>query len=141
MAIDPPTLDALVRRHVASMTSIRGRRVHRLLMREFARFDHVLSATASDGSPALLALALDGSAAVCSTNGRGAAAAVDAWARLIGASVSTRFDLTRDSLPVLSWTIWHPGFDRGTGALTIALEGLTDTDRRQVAGLLKVLAG
>jgi hypothetical protein len=45
-------------------------------MPEFSRFDHVLSAIAEDGTPALLALAEDGSVAVCRTNGRGSAVAV-----------------------------------------------------------------
>jgi hypothetical protein len=37
MPIDADVLAAIAGAYVASMTSIRGRRVHRLLMREFAR--------------------------------------------------------------------------------------------------------
>ena len=51
MPIETATLDAMVRAYVSTMTSIRGRRIHRLLMREFARFDDVLPATAEDGVP------------------------------------------------------------------------------------------
>lgn len=64
------------------MTSIRGRRVHRLLMREFSRFDHVLPVTAEDCAPALLALGEDGRVSVCQTDGRGPAAAGAEWSRL-----------------------------------------------------------
>jgi hypothetical protein len=45
MPIDEQVLDATVRTYVDTMSSIRGRRVHRLLMREFSRFDHVLPVT------------------------------------------------------------------------------------------------
>lgn len=75
MPIDKATLDAIARTYVAAMTSIRGRRVHRLLMREFVRFDQVLPAVGEDGTPALLALADDGRAAICRTDGHGAASA------------------------------------------------------------------
>lgn len=49
MPIDPATLEATVRAYVGSVTSIRGRRVHRLLMRVQARYEHVLVATAENG--------------------------------------------------------------------------------------------
>ena len=55
MPIEKETLEVIARTYVGTMTSIRGRRVHRLLMREFSRFDHVLPAVAEDGTPALLA--------------------------------------------------------------------------------------
>ena len=76
MPIDKGTLDTIARTYAGAMTSIRGRRVHRLLMREFSRFDHVVPAVAEDGMNALLALAEDGSAAVCRTDGRGATVGV-----------------------------------------------------------------
>src|SRR6476660_8930962 len=101
MPIEKETLDAIARTYVDTMTSIRGRRVHRLLMREFSRFDHVLRAVAEDGTPTLLAMADDGSAAVCRTDGRGAAATVAQWARLQGATVTMSYDLTKDSLPIV----------------------------------------
>src|SRR5882724_5845024 len=136
MPIEKETLDAIARAYVDTMTSIRGRRVHRLLMREFSRFDHVLPAVAEDGTPALLALAGDGSAAVCRTDGRGATVAVAEWARLEGATVTTSRDLTKDSLPIVSWTIWHPGFARVAGALTISSVDLSQADHGRMADLL-----
>ena len=95
MPIDRETLDGIARSYVATMTSIRGRRVHRLLMREFSRFDHVVPAMAEDGTPALFTLAKDGNAAICRTDGRGAAVAITHWARLEGATVTTSYDLAR----------------------------------------------
>lgn len=139
MPIDKETLDGLARAYVATMTSIRARRVHRLLMRELSRFDHVLPAVAEDGTPALLALDADGSAAVCRTDGRGAAVALAEWARLEGATVTTSYDLTKDSLPVVSWTVWHPSFARVAGALTISASELSPTDRNRMSHVLRSL--
>lgn len=137
MSIAKATLDATARTYVATMTSIRGRRVHRLLMREFARFDHVIAAVAEDGTSALLALAEGGAAAVCRADGRGATAAVSEWARLEGLTVTTTCDLAKDSLPIVSWTIWHPGFARVAGALTIPAAGLSPADQRRIADVLR----
>jgi hypothetical protein len=135
MPIDTKSLDTIAHDYVQAMTSIRGRRVHRLLMREFARFDHVLPALAEDGSRVLLALAADGRAALCRTDGTGAAAALSHWARLPGATLATRFDLTKDSLPVVGWTVWHPAFAQCGGTLTIAA-GAGPEAARALASLL-----
>jgi hypothetical protein len=128
MPIKKDTLDAIARAYVVTMTSIRGWRVHRLLMREFSRFDHVLLAVAEDGTPAFLALAEGGSAAVCRTDGRGAAVAIAEWARLEGATVTMSYDLARDSLLIVSWTIWHPSFAHVAGPLTISATGHPHTE-------------
>jgi hypothetical protein len=102
-------------------------------MRQFARFDHVLPAVAEDGTAVLLALSEDGRAAVCRTDGRGPAADVAEWARLPGASVTTAYDLLKDSLPVVSWTVWHPGFAHVGGALTIAGAGLSPDEQGRLS--------
>jgi hypothetical protein len=133
MPIEAKTLEGIARTYVRAMTSIRGRRVLRLLMREFARFDQVLAATAEDGTPALFALAEDGSAAICRTDGRGDAAEIDTWACLANATVTTSYDLKKDSLPTVGWTIRHPGFASGTGALTIARADLSEADCDRIA--------
>jgi hypothetical protein len=106
-------------------------------MREFSRFDHVLPVTAEDGTPALLAVGEDGSVSVCRTDGRGAAVAVTEWARLDGATVTISYDLTRDSLPIVSWTIWHPSFARVAGALTISGAGFSRTDHNRITDVLR----
>jgi len=141
MPIEAAILDAMARTYVDTMPSIRGRRVHRLLLREFSRFDHVLPVTAEDGAPALLALGEGGSVAVCRTDGRGAAAAVAEWARLQGATVTISYDLTKDSLPIVTWTIWHPSFAGVAGALTISGADVSRTDHSRITGVLPTLGG
>jgi hypothetical protein len=139
MPIERETLDEIVRSYVGAMTSIRGRRVHRLLMREFSRFDHVLPAVAEDGTQALLALSEDGSVAVCRTDGRGEAVPVAEWSRLEGATVTTSYDLKKDSLAIVNWMIWHPSFVRVTGALTISGSDISQDDRNRISGVLRGL--
>jgi len=119
------------------MTSIRGRRVHRLLMREFASFDHVLPARTGEGAPALLALGQDGRAAVCCTDGRGAATDIVRCASLGAASVATSYDLLKDSLPIVRWTIRHAGIAASVGALTIAATDVPPSDVDRIAALLR----
>jgi hypothetical protein len=134
------SLKTTAQTYVAKMTSIRGRRVHRLLMREFSRFAHVLPVTAEDGTPALFAVDENGSLSVCRTDGRGAAVAVAHWARLEGATITISYDLLKDSLPVVSWTIWHPSFDRAAGALTILGADVPRTDHDRITGILRSAA-
>lgn len=122
------------------MTSIRGRRVHRLLMREFSQFDHVLPVTAEDGSSALIAVNEDGGVALCWTDGRGPAAAVAEWSRLDGATITSSYDLLKDSLPIVSWTIWHPSFAHAAGALTIAAANVPPADHARVTEILRLAA-
>ncbi len=141
MPIEKETLDAIARTYVETMTSIRGRRVHRLLMREFSRYDHVLPAAAEDGTPALLALDEDGGAAICQTDGRGPAVVVAEWASLEGATVTISYDLTKDSLPIVSWTIWHPSFARVAGELTISATDVKHEDRSSITNILRNLGG
>lgn len=141
MPIEKQTLAAIATRYVAPMTNIRGRRVHRLLMREFSRFDHVLPAVAEDGAPALLAVSGDGSVAVCCTDGRGATVAVTGWTRLQGATLTISCDLLKDSLPIVSWTIWHPGFARAAGALTIPATDFPPADHTRITDILRRVGG
>lgn len=139
MPIEKGTLDAIARAYASGLTSIRGRRVHRLVMRELARFDHVLAATAEDGAPVLLAVADDGSAAICRTDGRGAAAPIAEWGRLEGAMVTIGYDLLKDSLPIVSWTVWHPSFARIGGALMISAGDVAHGEHGRVTDALRRL--
>jgi hypothetical protein len=139
MPIDKETLDSIARSYASTMTSIRGRRIHRLLMREFSRFDHVLPAVAEDDTGALLALTEDGGAAICRSDGRGSEVAIAEWARMEGATVTTSYDLMKDSLPIVSWTVWHPSFSRVAGALTISGADLSHADQGRIAGILRRL--
>jgi len=139
MPIDRNTLDETARAYVSTMTSIRGRRVHRLLMREFAAFDVVVRAVAEDDASALLAIAEDGSGAVCRTDGTGREVSVVRWARLEGAVVVTAYDLLKDSLPVVSWSIWHPSVAQVAGALRIGSADLAPGEITRLSEILRAV--
>lgn len=130
--MDPERLDAVARTYTASMTSIRGRRVHRLAMRWLAGYDHVLPTVTADGTPALLALSSDGRAAFCHTDGRGPSADVVTCGPTPEVTVTSAHDLTKDSLPVLRWTVRHPGLLDVAGPLTIT-PGAADRDEIEAA--------
>ncbi len=99
MPIDPDTLSSLASDYAKAMTSIRGRRVQRLLRREFAGAEYVLIVQASTGT-AILGLS-EGGAALCATDGRGKHASVLKWRHGSAEALETHFDLLKDSLPVL----------------------------------------
>ncbi|MDR3474527.1 MAG: hypothetical protein P4M09_22995 [Devosia sp.] len=139
MPVEQQVLDATARAYVEPMTPIRGRRVHRLLLRALSRFDYVLPAAMEDGAPALVALAADGGAALCRTAGRGPSAAIVEWTGLDGAAVTTSYDLLKDSLPIVSWAIWHPSLAHAAGTVTIQAAGLSGADRQGVAALLRTM--
>jgi hypothetical protein len=120
MPLDTETLENIARDYVASMTSIRGRRVHRLFMREFSRFDRVVPVRTADGSDALLAAGNDGSAALCRTDGRGAVACIHAWGGLDAPEITTCYDLKRDSLPVVTRSVGDANLKGVAGMLTIS---------------------
>ncbi|GAA1028429.1 hypothetical protein [Amycolatopsis albidoflavus] len=132
--MDPERLDAVARAYTASMTSIRGRRVHRLVLRWLAGYDHVLPTVTADGAPALLALSSDGRAAFCHSDGRGPSADVVTCGPTPGVTVTSAHDLTKDSLPVLSWTVRHPGLLEVAGPLTITPG---DEDREEIEAALR----
>lgn len=137
MPVDKAALDSSARRYASTMTSIRGRRVHRLLMREFSRFDLVVPAVAESGAGVLLALTEGGGVAMCQTDGRGAVVDIAECSYLEGATVTTSYDFTKDSLPIVSWTIWHPSLSRETGTLTILGTDLSNADHGRLAGILR----
>ena len=66
-----------------------------------------------------------------------AAVAIAEWSRLVGSVVTTSYDVTKDSLPVLSWTIWHPSFDRIAGALTISGADVPRADHGRITDILR----
>lgn len=101
MPIDPDTLSSFASDYTKGMTSIRGRRVQRLLRREFAGAEHVLWAQVGSGVAAVLGLSASG-AAVCATDGTGRQASVVKWLHASTVALETHFDLHKDSLPALS---------------------------------------
>ena len=110
MSIDSDTLSSLAINYAKGMTSIRGRRVQRLLKREFAGAEYVLMVHVGTGTTAVLGLSESG-AAFCATDGRGKHASVLKWRHGAAEALETHFDLLKDSLPAL-------------GSKTVALTGL-----------------
>jgi hypothetical protein len=137
MPISEETLEDVARDYVELMTSIRGRRVRRLIVREFANFDHVIPTTTEENAPVLIALRADGRFAVCGTDGRGPTVEVSASRSIEEAMVTTSYDLAKDSLPIVSWRISHSSLAQKFGTLTIFAADLTPTDRNDVARVLR----
>ena len=100
MPIDFTDLSSLVSDYAKGMSSIRGRRVQRLLKREFAGAEYVFIVQVGAEKPAVLGLSPSG-AAVCSTDGRGKQATVVKWLHGSTEGVETGFDLLKDSLPAI----------------------------------------
>ncbi len=98
--VDTEALSLLARQYALGMTSIRGRRVQRLLKREFAGAGQVLLVQIDAGTTAVLGVSASG-AAFCATDGRGKHAAVFKWLHGSTQAFETHFDLLKDSLPVL----------------------------------------
>jgi hypothetical protein len=103
MPIDSDSLSSLASGYAQGMTSIRGRRVQRLVKREFAGADCVLMVQVGSGAPAVLGLSASG-AALCATDGKGKQASVIKWLHGSTEALETHFDLLKDSLPALSAT-------------------------------------
>ena len=95
-----PALSILASQYAKGMTSIRGRRVQRLLKREFAGAEHVLLVRVGAGATAVLGLSATG-AAFCATDGKGRHASVVKWRHGSTEALETQFDLLKDSLPAL----------------------------------------
>ena len=100
MPIDSNTLSSLASDYAKGMTSIRGRRVQRLLKREFAGAEYVLMVQVGSHTTAVLGLSASG-AAFCATDGRGKQVSVVKWLHGSTEALETHFDLLKDSLPVL----------------------------------------
>jgi hypothetical protein len=94
-------LSALASAYSSSMTSIRGRRVQRLLTREFAGADQVMIVQLHSGGAAMLGVSSTG-AALCATNGKGNYASIYQWSHGADEAVEIRYDLLKDSLPILA---------------------------------------
>jgi hypothetical protein len=124
MPINADTLSEIASAYVAPMTSIRGRRVHRFIMRELRRFDHVFTVSAVDGRNALLAVGDDGQIAHCQTDGRGPAVCINEWAGPEAPQVTTCYDLKRDSLPILTHTVGNATFPDIARTITLSPKDL-----------------
>ena len=101
MPIDANALSVLAAEYAKSMTSIRGRRVQRLLKREFAGAEHVFIAGVATGGDAVLGVSAGGAGFVA-TDGRGRQASLRKWLHGSKEATEVQFDLLKDSLPVLA---------------------------------------
>lgn len=121
------------------MTSIRGRRVQRLLKREFAGAEYVLLAQVGRGAAAVIGVSASG-AAICATEGKGKEVSVFKW--LHGAAVAheTRFDLHKDSLPMLGTQSASLAGMRRQMPLRVTAGSVPVQARSFVSKVLKVLA-
>lgn len=138
MPIDPDTLSAIASDHAKGMTSIRGRRVQKLLKREFSGAEHVLKAELADGRPAVLGLSESG-AAICATDGKGLQAPVVKWLHGSDTAFETQFDLQKDSLPVRSSTTLPIAQLRARWRLHLAGSPMPEGIRVLLSGVLAVL--
>jgi hypothetical protein len=134
MPIEKETLAALATKYTSTMTSIRGRRVHRLLMREFPRFDVVLPVAVGEGSPAMLALSATAGTALCQSDGRGKTVSIVEWTGSMDGTTTTSYDLLKDSLPVVSSVVQKQGLRQIKGTLSVAGAGLSRADRKMIRG-------
>ena len=140
MPIEHTKLEDIANDYVAAMTSIRGRRVHRLLMRAFSDSECVLKASTEMGNTALVAIKEGGAIAICQTDGTGETAPIMDFAHPSSIAITTSFDLKKDSLPIVTWSLWHPVLARATGTLTVSTAGLSTPEIGHVAELLKSVA-
>ena len=101
MTIDPADLSRLAAAYARNMTSIRGRRVQRLIKREFGGADHVLAVPLESGAAAVLGLSASG-AALCATDGTGRQASIFKWLHGSDMAIESTYDLHKDSLPALT---------------------------------------
>jgi len=100
------TLAQLADEYIKPMTSIRGRRIRRLIMREFAGADKVMIVADGRGRPSVLGSSASG-AAICTSDGKGPSVCVIKWLHGADEGVEVTYDLLKDSLPELSTAPVH----------------------------------
>jgi len=139
MPFDAEALSSLASGYASRMTPIRGRRVQRLLKREFAGADCVLTVQLSSGATAVLGLSAGG-AALCATDGRGPQVSVVKWRHGATHGLETRFDLLKDSLPALHAAPVPLAGLGGPGRVSASAGAIGPAARALVAMALKALA-
>ena len=138
MPIDAAALSSLASEYAKGMTSIRGRRVQRLLKREFGGAEHVFVVQVGPAIAAVLGLSASG-AAFCATDGRGRQASVLKWLHASPQeALETQFDLLKDSLPALATKSVSPAGLYGQAAVRVA--AVPPEARDLVANALRALA-
>jgi hypothetical protein len=139
MPIAPSALASLASHYTKNMTSIRGRRVQRLVKREFAGADHVLLVRLGSGVPAVLGISASG-AALCATDGTGTHAPVFKWSHDSTEAIEIHFDLHKDSLPILATATVALDHLRAQVRLQVPEDAVQPRARAWVSRVLQVLA-
>ena len=139
MPIDADALSSFASAYASDTTSIRGRRVQRLIKREFAGAEVVLLARVGAGAAAVLGLSASG-AALCATDGKGRQATVFKWSHGSTTALETQHDLLKDSLPVLGTRAVAIGGLRVQTRLRVAADAIAPQARSWVARALEALA-
>jgi hypothetical protein len=139
MPIDSEALSLLASEYANGMTSIRGRRVQRLLKREFAGAEYVVLAEFDSGAAAVLGLSPTG-AALCATNRTGKQASVVKWSYESAVALETLFDLHKDSLPILGTESVPLARLRAQARLRVPTGSVPLQARLLVSNVLQVLA-
>jgi hypothetical protein len=139
MPVDIDALSRLASQYARGMTSIRGRRVQRLLQREFAGADRVVIVQVGSGASAVLGLS-DTGAAICLTDGRGKHASVVKWRHGATQAFEVRFDLFKDSLPVVATLSVSVADLAGQVRLGISARFPSTQDRARIAQVFEARA-
>jgi len=139
MPIDSDTLSSLASLYAQGMTSIRGRRVQRLLKREFAGAEQALIVQVGSGRTAVLGLSTAG-AAFCATDGKGKQASVVKWLHGSSEALETHFDLLKDSLPALGTRSLPLDELRSQAQVRVSARSVPPQARALVALALRALA-
>lgn len=139
MPINPDSLSSFASEYTDRMSSIRGRRVQRLIKREFGGAEFVLLARSSAGEASVLGLSSSG-AAICTTDGRGKQACVIKWAHGTTVAHETHFDLHKDSLPVLGSAQVSLGRLREQTRLHVPVESVPPEAAALLAKVVEVMA-
>jgi hypothetical protein len=138
--IDPQALSNFASDYAKDMTSIRGRRVQRLLKREFGGAEYLLPAQLGSGAAAVVGLSASG-AALCATDGTGKHASVFKWAHGSTEAIESQFDLHKDSLPVLHSRSVGLARIREQGALRVAVASAPVEARAWLSEVLQAFGG
>ena len=139
MSIDPDMLSSIASEYAKGMTSIRSRRVQRLVKREFAGAQYVLLAEVGSGRAAVLGLSASGFA-LCATDGRGKQASIVKWSPGSSVALEVHFDLYKDSLPVLSTNAIPLAGLRTATRLRLPADNVPPEARSLATRMLQVLA-
>lgn len=139
MPIVPEKLEEFASEYAKDMTSIRGRRIQRLLKREFSGVEYILLAQIGEGTSTALGLSLS-TATICATNGRGKTVSVVHWSYGSAVAVEQQYDLLKDSLPAVTSQSISINVLRERTRLRVVAKAVPTKARPFVSQVLQALA-